>query len=311
LPENTISVGEMKRYLSRSMPNVNRNKVNGVLAEIEFRRHIETLGFLNRVSAGGWIARNKRNNFSHHVVALFPETIEADQVIVRNDIPLGLHTICATFHQIGIKSFFSYPTIRSESSEDVDWKFQQLGIPSSTQVIGLDEVFANFEERTRNYNYLRYHSDSDIVPDEAIPEEFSKENLRVFFASSYFAEISDIDGILWGEEKTYPIEIKEKTPAEDTDLGEYFGLDVGPFTKLAFYAAKKGNLHSIFIVREIDHEDTRNLVNWYYITYDRLAQYASWVQRGGGTSMGGGRSTVIRIPKREFSVLNEAAMNQL
>jgi hypothetical protein len=59
-------------------------------------------------------------------------------------------------------------------------------------------------------------------------------------------------------------------------VGKYFGIDVGPFVKLAFYAAKWGNLHSIFIVREIDPVEDRNLVNWWLITFDQLSRFASW-----------------------------------
>lgn len=84
----------------------------------------------------------------------------------------------------------------------------------------------------------------------------------------------------------YPVEVKEKTPAHDRRLGQYFGLDIGPFVKLAFYAARRGNLHLIFVVREIDHEAQRNLVEWWHITFEQLAQYASWVFSGGGRSMG-------------------------
>lgn len=125
------------------------------------------------------------------------------------------------------------------------------------------------------------------------------------------AEVSDIDGILWGEQYTYPIEIKEKTPGNDSKLGDYFGLDVGPFVKLAFYAAKKGNLHSLFIVREIDNEATRGLVAWWFITFDKMAQYASWVTTGGGTTMLGGSSTVVKIPKSKFTKLDASSLSKL
>ncbi len=125
------------------------------------------------------------------------------------------------------------------------------------------------------------------------------------------AEISDVDGIFWGQQFTYPLEIKEKTPAFDRSLGDYFGLDIGPFVKLAFYAAKRGNLHSLFIVREIDNVQTRNLVSWWFITYDQLAQYASWVFQGGGRNMQGGMSSVVRIPKAEFKPLDAANLAAL
>lgn len=89
------------------------------------------------------------------------------------------------------------------------------------------------------------------------------------------------------------------------------GLDIGPFVKLAFYAAKRGNLHSLFIVREIDNPVSRNLVNWWFITFDELAQYASWVQQAGGASMTGGASAVVKIPKAEFKPLDRSHLERL
>ena len=125
------------------------------------------------------------------------------------------------------------------------------------------------------------------------------------------AESSDVDGILWGQRHTYPLEIKEKTAATDPRLGSYFGLDVGPFVKLAYYAARRGNVHSLFIVREIDTIETRNLVNWWFIKFDELSQFASWVPKAGGPGMGGGASTVVCIPKAEFQLLTRENLEQL
>ena len=144
--------------------------------------------------------------------------------------------------------------------------------------------------RTRLHELLGHEAGTSTILASALPDEFSKENLRVSFQESFFSELSDIDGIFWGQQHTYPLEIKGKTAAVDSGLGAYFGLDIGPFVKLAFYAAKRGNLHSIFIVREIDSPESRNLVGWWMITFDRLAQYASWVMRSGGPNMAGGRA---------------------
>ena len=52
-----ISLGEMRKYLSKSITSLNQNKLNGLLAEVDFRNHLEALGFQDRVSVGGWIAR--------------------------------------------------------------------------------------------------------------------------------------------------------------------------------------------------------------------------------------------------------------
>src|SRR5437870_6832088 len=144
-----------------------------------------------------------------------------------------------------------------------------------------------------------------------VPEQSAKEHLRVTFQSHFMSEISDVDGIFWGEQFTYPLEIKEKTPAPSKKLGPFFGLDVGPFVKLAYYVAKRGNLHSLFVVREIANLETRELVNWSFITFEQLARFASWFPMAGGTSMGGGRSSVVCIPKAEFRELNKANLDEL
>ena len=310
----------MRSYLSRSLSSMNRNKVRGLIAEVELRKYIDELGYGERVSAGGWIARSVKSDtgaeFGDTTVALFPETVLPDRDYTPDRaLPQpapGLHTICSTMHQIGIKSFYCAPVFPDRNSpEYVTWKLIQLGIPGHTEYLPLETAMSGFPARERKYNFLRYNSDVSSIPASSVPEEFTKELLRVSFQNIYMAEISDIDGILWGQQHTYPLEIKEKTPAQDRKLGEYFGLDIGPFVKLAFYAAKRGNLHSIFVVREIDNEEDRELVEWRYITFEVLAQYASWVFGGGGTNMQGGQSSVVKIPKSRFKILDRAALETL
>ncbi|WP_153127364.1 hypothetical protein [Peribacillus tepidiphilus] len=318
----TLSLDVMRNYLSRSISSnntrqLNRNKLNGLLAEVDFRNYLNSLGFADRISVGGWIARSVgRGNFGEHTVVMFPETIQPGQDYSPNrELPNpthGLHTICATFHQIGIKSYFCVPSIHdNNNTETISWKAVQLGLPSQQNYNDFPSNIVGFTERPRRYNFLKYNTDVSQIPSYAVPEEFTKEHLRVTFQNSYMQEMSDIDGILWGNQYTYPIEIKEKTPAVDPKLGEYFGLDLGPFVKLAYYASKRGNLHSLFIVREIDNTEDRNLVNWWYITFEKLAKYASWVPSGGGTNMTGGSSTVVKIPKNQFEVLNYDTITQL
>lgn len=312
-PKNILTEQEMRSYLSRSIPSLNRNKLNGLLAEIDFRHHLQNLGFGDRVSRGGWIARRVGSGeFAHQTAVFFPETVQSDKAYPP-DRPHpspdnGLHTICATFHQTGIYAYFCSASIENE----MNWKSVQLGLPTPQNYLPFpDSVSSLFTPRPRNYNYLRYRTDTASIPSDAVAEEFSKENLRVVFQTAYLAEVSDVDGILWGQRHTYPLEIKEKTAASDRRLGEYFGLDVGPFVKLAYYAARRGNLHSLFVVREIDSVDSRNLVNWWFMTFDELAQYASWVSRAGGTSMGGGASSVVCIPRCEFRRMNKENLESL
>lgn len=315
---NSISERNMRAYLAKSIASLNQNKLNGLLAEVDFRSYLSNLGFAHRVSRGGWIARRLGSGeFAHQTAVFFPESIQPDIVYknsrVMPEADVGLHTICATFHQTGILAYYCAATIEeTNGNKIVKWNSIQLGVPSSSEYKNFPESVADlFTERTRGYNYLRYSTNTDSIPSNAIAEEFSKENLRVVFQTRFMAEVSDVDGILWGQRHTYPLEIKEKTAANSNRLGPYFGLDVGPFVKLAYYAARRGNLHSLFIVREIDNVQTRNLLNWWYITFDDLAQFASWVSMAGGPGMGGGRSSVVCIPKSEFKLLNKANLDSL
>lgn len=313
----TINLDAMRSYLSQSISSMNSNKINGLLAEIDLRRHLEALGYGHRVSVGGWVARSTGpGNFGHHTIVVFPQTIEPGTSYAPGqplpNPPIGLHTICSTFRQLGIQSFLCVPEITtSDDPASLTWHAKELGIPWDDPYHEFPSDIAGFEERRRRYNFLRYRTDVTSIPDAYVAEEFSKEHLRVALSNRYITEMSDVDGIFWGQQFTYPLEIKEKTSAHDNRLGDYFGLDLGPFVKLAHYAAKRGNLHSLFIVREITDQESRELVNWLYITFDHLAQFASWVPRSGGQNMLGGSSTVVKIPKVEFSVLDTNALTFL
>lgn len=309
----------MREFLGRSMASVNQNRVRGTLAEIDFRNHLNNLGFGHRVSPGGWIARRKRNNaFAHCPVAFFPEILQPGiDYAPPRPLPApgpALHSICALLHQTGIASFFCAAVVPEMDNYDtVSWQAIQLGLPAEQPYTPLLDAMAGFHytARTHPWNFLTHHADTALIPDIALAEEFSKVHLRVSFCSQYFAEISDIDGVFWGQQHTYPIEIKEKTPAQSVDLGPFFGLDIGPFVKLSFYAAMSGNLHSMFVVREIDNVHDRNLVQWWFITFNQLARFAAWFGQGGGTNMAGGGSTVVKIPRQEFQVLNAETLGAL
>jgi len=312
----------MRNFLSKSISSgksgENLNKIRGLLAEVEFRSHLQKLGYGERVSPGGWITRRNRDDgqFGHPTCVFFPEVISPDDSYPLDRVlprpPMGLHTICATFHQTGIAAYYCAAKIGiSDAPESISWFAMQLGVPSQQPYIAFPNDFRDFVARSRKHNFLTGKSDISNVPSTALAEEFSKEHLRVAFQSRFFSEIADVDGVFWGHQHTYPVEIKEKTVARDPSVGQYFGLDVGPFVKLAFYAAKKGNLHSLFVVREIDNVETRALVEWWFITFEQLARYASWQPQSGGTNMRGGGSTVVKIPKSEFTVLTSAALDRL
>ena len=313
----SLSINCMREYLSKVISSFNKNKLNGLLAEIDFRQHLASLGFQARVSPGGWILRRNRDDFGSRTVVIFPKVIEPGRNYVEEAFPdappLGLHTVCATFQQIGIHAYYCLPSVgENQNPLSVTWRAARLGVPMPEPLHPFPAFLSHsFVERDGAYNFLRHSANVDTIPDELVSSVFSKEHLRVSFSNRFFGENSDVDGIFWGENYTYPLEVKEKTVASDPDMGEWFGLDVGPFVKLAFYAAKKGNLHSLFVIREIDDIETRGLVNWWFITFETLATYASWVMRAGGAGMGGGRSAVVRIPRSRFSLVTAENLSRL
>jgi hypothetical protein len=313
----SLSIDAMQGYLRRSLSSVNQNKINGLLAEVDFRDYLAQIGFQDKVSVGGWIVRSRGADvFGVHTIVMFAEAIcpDKDYGLERelSAPPFGLHTICSTFHQLGIHSYFCVPVLgENENAESVKWKAVQLGLPTMQVYNDFPDNLVGFTKRERQYNFLRYDADVDRIPEQFISEEFTKENIRVFMQNSVWTEMSDIDGILWGNQFTYPLEIKEKTAARDNALGDYFGLDLGLFVKLAHYAARKGQMHSLFVVREIDNTTERNLVNWWYITFERLALFASWIPQGGGRNMQGGGSTVVKIPKNQFTELKAETLAEL
>jgi hypothetical protein len=306
----------MRTYLGTSIPSLNANKLRGLLAEVDFRSYLETLGYGDRVSRGGWIARVVGpGEFGRHTAVFFPETVRPRRAYNAGREPptaLGLHTIAATFHQSGVHAYFCAAEVGTANDpRSLSWKAVQLGLPTSQPYRDFPAAIPEFTLRTRAYNFLTNTTDTTAIPNDAIPEEFSKEHLRVTFQTHFMQEMSDVDGIFWGQQHTYPVEVKEKTPAASSKLGPCFGLDLGPFVKLAFYAAKRGNLHSLFVVREIDDETARNVVQWWVITFDRLAQFASWNPRGGGTSMTGMASTTVLVPRSAFTPLDAATLEAL
>lgn len=309
----------MRTYLGRSIASINQNKLNGLLAEVGLRNYLTGLGYEGRVSRGGWLLRTKGVNiFGNATIALFPEILDPAQTYPTNRVmpppDQGLYTIGATLQQCGIPNFYCAATIATaEQTATLQWQAIRLGLPVQQQYAPLAQAVQDFgfAARTKNYNFLRYNADVTGIPDAAVPEEFTKEHLRSAFNTPYMAEISDIDGLFWGQQYTYPMEIKEKTSAPSSDMGDYFGLDVGPFSKLAFFAAKRGNLRSLYVVREINNTTDRALVGWLYITFDDLVQRASWGSRAGGMTMLGGASSVVRIPRAAFMPLDAANLASL
>lgn len=312
-----LSLGGMRGYLRRSISSLNANKLHGLLAEVALRQYLANLGFADRISPGGWIARSKGPGvFADYSAVLFAEKVAAETDYTVDRVPAppspGLLTVSSSFQQAGILPY--YCTIVATDDEDPEslrWQASRMGVAQLGSANPFPSCLQGFLQRGRRHNFLRYKTDASTIPDGSVEEEFSKEHLRVTLQNELMAELSDVDGVFYGTQFAYPLEIKEKSSASDRGMGDFFGLDFGPFVKLAFYGAKRGQLHSLFVVREIDSPVARNEIGWWFISFEELAQCASWNPRAGGRSMTGGASTVVMVPKRNFRQLNWQTLSRL
>jgi len=298
---------------------LNKNKLNGLLAELAFRNEMGRLGFASQVSPGGWLARSTAfpgNSFGANTIALFPETVDLNTQYPAgrvSPVPQTFQSVAAHFHRIRIRPFYCRPVLTGSDPEgDLSWTVEDLSAAHRFPTGPLANAFKGFKARTRNFNFLSNNTDTTTIPVGGLAEEFSKEHLRISAQTLFMNEMSDIDAVFWGNGPVYPIEIKEKTPVTtDEKFGDWFGLDIGPFVKLSFYAAMDKTMQSLFVVHEIADTTSRAHVAWWIITFEQLAKAASWNKVEGGSNMLGGGSSVVRIPKSAFSQLDATYLNAL
>jgi hypothetical protein len=318
-PTQMPTRAEAFSYLSRAYSSQNANKVRGIKAELDFQQYIDGLAPIRRYSPGGWILRpNRVPDFGlAPPVALFPtllqvgaseSSIAAENDAIRNSVP----AVAAKLQDAGIHAYLCSPADKNGTA----WQATSYGglVPGGTVPIVRAMKEAGFNVRTKPYNFLKYEADVSGLRDSsdlALARLMSAESLRVAVHSGFFAEVNDIDTVIWGKDRVYPAEIKEKTRATDAVIGDWFGLDVGPFAKLAFYAANYQRFSSLFIVREIDSTAERNLVDWRVSDFGTIARRASWVGQGGGKGMSGGRSAVVKVPAGAFRRFDAAFLTTL
>jgi hypothetical protein len=120
----------------------------------------------------------------------------------------------------------------------------------------------------------------------------------------YLVSNNDLDLFIVGQSgSAYPVELKSKSPVVDSSLGDWFGLDVGPFAKMTFFTANSMNTDALYVVQEVD--EFRNHIEWLALKFTDLVKNCSWVIQSGGKGMMGGASSTIKIPKAAFTPLDK------
>jgi len=316
-------------FLETQWSGINDNKIKGIKAEIEFRRYLEE----NEVHfiPGGWLLIPGKNTKvsipGEHKICLLPMEQDFSWALSdrNHDVTPALVSAYNYFRQVGVETYIVEPRNIDESMFSIPAKsvgskiatyprpyelvFKIISSAGNFREIDFKEVFRNFPERTGKKGLRCYArdrisrasmpwNDSDLVRDM-----FWFEYSRYYCQVDFLVSNNDLDLFIIGKSgSAYPVELKSKAPVLDDILGDWFGLDIGPFAKMTFFTANSMHTDALYIVQEVDRD--RNLVQWLGIKFTDLVKSCSWVGQAGGTGMGGGTSSTIKIPKLAFTNLS-------
>lgn len=319
-------------FLETQWSSINQNKIKGIVAEVRLK------GFLTAhnmyFGPGGWIVIPGKPTPIAAIptkskVFLIPRAWTFSwqpQGGSSSSAALSPAEVSAYnyFRQHGIQAYFADPTTPVESNFELPLaragtrrasyprsygiELKQVAISGQLTSVAASIVFNGFPLRTGNLG-LRCNSTGRITqtaspwsnPD-VVSDLFWFEYVRYYFQVDYLLSNNDLDMYIIGKSgSAFPVELKSKSAAHDEALGDWFGIDMGPFAKLAFFTANGMRTDALYIVEELDASG--NFIDWLAIRYTELVKVCSWVGRAGGTGMTGGSSTTYKVPKAAFSPL--------
>lgn len=318
------------RFLETQWSSINQNKIKGINAEIRFEAYLNSDAIrplFDYIIPGGWILSPGKNTIINPTtkgrIAILPIPSSFSWTQGLNQIPFTAQVLAESyFRQVGITTYFAkYNTngnpqiensfvIPASGNYQISYplEFYKIGANGLVQV-PLVQVISNFTTRNglrgmRAYALNRINRNNPIWNNSAIVTElFWKEYSRYFLHRQHLVSSNDLDFFIVGKSgRAYPIEFKSKTFVEDDSIGDWFGIDVGPFSKLSFFVSLSNNMEALYFVEEIDA--IGNTVEWWGIKFSQLLKNCHWVSQSGGTGMGGGASVTIKVPKIIFEPLS-------
>lgn len=332
------SIDHAIMFLETQWSSINKNKINGILAELRLKDFLTT----NNVHfvPGGWIISPGNSSLAtipaaekicilprSHGFSWQPQSTLKIKSFTPAEISAYLY-----FRQVGIKAIFAQasnvdeqkfilPSASTKSKKAnypkpylLDFfEISPTGLPKPIQ---LADALAKFPSRNGNIGLRCYKSDrisandtdwgqtSDTQLTSTISELFWFEYSRYFINTTYLLSSNDLDLFIIGNSgRSYPAEVKSKVPAVSPSLGKWFGIDIGPFAKLSFFTSNTMNNDALYIVEEVSAD--RVHVDWYAIKFTKLVASCSWVGQAGGMSMTGGASSTFKIPLKAFTKLDK------
>jgi hypothetical protein len=317
-------------FLETQWSSITENKIKGINAEIRFEAYLNSpliRPLFDYIIPGGWIISPGKNTYINPTtngrIAILPIPTSFSWTQALNPIPFTAQVLAESyFKQVGINTYFTkFDTNAHTQIEDAftlpergnyqisyTLDFYKIGANGLIQV-PLEDVMADFTRRNglqgmRPYALNRINRLLPVWNNTAIVTElFWKEYARYFLHRQFLVSSNDLDFFIVGKSgRAYPIEFKSKTVKIDASLGDWFGIDVGPFTKLSFFVSLSNNMEALYFVEEVDA--TGNTIEWWGIKFSELLKTCHWVSQSGGRGMGGGASVTITVPKVSFQALH-------
>lgn len=318
------------QFLETQWSSINQNKLKGIIAEIRFNNYLNSPAIRSQfdyIIPGGWILSPGRNTNidppTKSRIAILPIFTPFSWTQGISQVPFTAQVLAESyFRQVGIRTYFSsFDTGRHTQLEQTfvnpakgryqisySLNFSKIG-PNGLVPVILDEVAQYFVPRNglrgmRAYAINRINRQDPIWNDtNLVTELFWKEYARYFFHRQFLLSSNDLDFFIVGKSgRAYPIEFKSKTVVSNPTLGDWFGIDVGPFSKLSFFVSLSNNMEALYFVEEIDRQG--NTLDWWGVKFSQLLKYCYWVSQSGGKGMGGGASNTIVVPKVIFERLD-------
>lgn len=317
-------------FLETQWSSITANKIKGINAEIRFEAYLNSpviRPLFDYIIPGGWILSPEKNTHINPTtkgrIAILPIPTSFSWTQGLNPIPFTAQVLAESyFKQVGITTYFAEFNTNGQSQIEnafalpakrnypipYSLNFYKIGANGLIQV-PLVNVTTNFTGRSglrgmRAYPLNRIDRNDPVWNNTStVTELFWKEYARYFLHRQFLVSSNDLDFFIVGKSgKAYPIEFKSKMVAVDSSIGDWFGIDVGPFSKLSFFVSLSNNMEALYFIEEVDANG--NTIEWWGIKFSELLKTCHWVSQSGGTGMGGGASVTIKVPKVSFQILN-------
>ena len=318
------------KFLETQWSSINENKLKGINAEIRLEAYLNSDAIrpmFDYIIPGGWILSPGKNiNINPTTkgrLAILPIPKPFSWTQGLGVIPFTAQVLAESyFRQVGIKTYFTFfetnGNVQIENGFSIPVAMNyQISYPLEFYKIGangldqvqLPQVTSNFSARNgligmRAYKLNRINrNDTTWCNTNIVTQLFWKEYARYYLHRQFLVSSNDLDFFIVGKSgRAYPIEFKSKTVVVDNSIGDWFGIDVGPFSKLSFFVSLSNNMEALYVVEEIDA--IGDTLQWWGIKFYQLLKNCHWVSQSGGTGMGGGSSVTVKVPKIVFEPLN-------